>query len=581
MLRTVSLKIAALIALSTLLHGCGKPTHWFGCKAENIEAVSLTDTTNAYLHHILHNGQSLAAGEEATPLATKVPSPYGNVKFEDGIKTWSGKEKYRDPAARPNKHFKLVPLQPDAEGEYYGETIANGMTDQLSANIEKLIGKEKSAQHRFLFSYHGQGNRLLRELDKRHDEAKDPRAGERKSTGGHYLTGLDDVKRAQQQAVDDCRHYSVAAVTWMQGEANGDLQLSRWEPKAAPLVAFIAYVDDLVKLAHDYDEDIRAITKQTEPVPFLTYQTSTYRLIAQAQLTAADNDPLIYLVSATYYLPSAANGFYWLDKQKLYGHDIHLAADGERWLGEQFAKALWHISVDKKEWQPLRPLTATAEDAGKAVRIAFHVPAPPLVLDQDFLPTQRSIGAAGDNALLGFEVLDQNDIAQAIDRVEVVDDSSVRITLRQPLAAQNGSAYHVRYGGQSATALESTIVDAKPAQDTGDGNRLRDVKIETTSQPALAALAQEGAFYLVCENQPRLLVRSSQIPVLSVDVTKGDFTGNVVGAHCRGERIYGYGNLRDSDATESVYGFVHGPRQGQKYPLHNWSVVFDQLKVAM
>jgi len=157
----------------------------------------------------------------------------------------------------------------------------------------------------------------------------------------------------------------------------------------------------------------------------------------------------------------------------------------------------------------------------------------------------------------------------------------VRITLHQPLAAQNGSAYHIRYGRQSATALESTIVDAKPAQDTGDGYRLRDVKIETTSQPALAALAQEGAFYLVCENQPRLLVRSSQLPVLSVDVTKGDFTGDVAGAHCRGERIYGYGNLRDSDATESFYGFAHGPRQGQKYPLHNWSVVFDQLKVAM
>jgi len=228
-------------------------------------------------------------------------------------------------------------------------------------------------------------------------------------------------------------------------------------------------------------------------------------------LAAADNDPLIHLVSATYYLPSAVNGYYWIEKKKRYGHDVHLAADGQRWLGEQFAKVLWQINVDKKEWQPLRPLSATAEDAGKTIRIAFHVPVPPLVLDQDFLPAQRSIGNQGDSALLGFEVLDQQDVAQ------------------------------------------------------------------------------EGAFYLACDNQPRLLVRATQLPagqlqgepVLSVDVSNSDFAGNVTGLHCRGERTYGYGNLRDSDASASFYGFAHGPRKGQKYPLFNWSVMFDQLKVAM
>jgi len=103
--------VGALIALSVFLHGCGKPATWFGCRADDIEAVSLTDATNAHLHHILHNGQSLAGGEKSTPLATSEPSPFANVKFEGGVKTWTGREKYRDPAARRDKHSELVPLR--------------------------------------------------------------------------------------------------------------------------------------------------------------------------------------------------------------------------------------------------------------------------------------------------------------------------------------------------------------------------------------------------------------------------------------------------------------------------------------
>jgi hypothetical protein len=582
------LRIGTLIALTPLIHGCGKPAHWFGCPKDSIDAVSMTDATNAYLHHILHNGQSLAAGEEATPIATRTPSPYGNVRFERGITTWSGRDKYRDPTARNDKGFELLPLQPEVDGEYYGETIANGMTDHLSAQIEGQGGKTAALQHRFLFSYHGQGNRLIRELDKRHDDAKDPRAGDRKSIGSHYITGLDDVRRAQQQAQHDCQHYSVAAVTWMQGEANGDLQITRWEPAVAPLAAFLSYMDDLIKLAHDYNDDIRVITGQRETIPFLTYQTSTYPVIAQAQLAAADAEPLIYLVSPTYYLPSAANGFYWIDKKKLYGHDIHLAADGERWLGEQFAKVLWQISVDKKDWQPLRPVSATVEDAGKAIRVAFHVPTPPLVLDQEFLPTQRNGGAQGNTALLGFEVLDQKDRAQPLESIVVADDTSVKITLRQPLVA-SGAPYRIRYGSQSATAFDASVIRAEPATDTGDGYRTRTIVVATNvvstdAGSALEALSQEGAFYLVCDNQPRLLIRSIEPGKdlsLHADVTNGDLAEPAAQLHCHGERIYGFGNLRDSDPAISFYQFAHGPRKGQRYPLYNWSVVFDQLKVAM
>lgn len=579
MVSSAKVSAVTLIALVLLIQGCSKPSGWF-CSRDKINDTSLREPKGSHLHHILHNGQSLAAGEEATPVATTAPSPFGNLKFERGIATWQDRERNADPANRPARYFERGLLQPDGGGGYYGETIANGIADHLSSRIDTEAGREAVERHRFLFSYHGQGNRLIRELDKRHDEAKDPRAEARKSIGGHYRTGIDDVRRAQQLAGDDCRHYSVAAVTWMQGEANGDMRLSRWEPAVAPLQALLVYMDDLIKLARDYDDDIRAVTGQREAIPFLTYQTSTYPLVAQAQLSAADAEPLIHLVSPTYYMPSSANGHYWIENKKLFGHDIHIAADAERWLGEQFAKVLWHVSVDKKDWQPLRPLSAAAENAGKSIRVSFHVPVPPLALDQQFLPAQVTTGGM---SLLGFEVLDEKYVAVPIDNVTVSDANGVVIALKQPLSI-TGAAYHVRYGRQSSTAFSAKVVRMESATDTGDGYRNSAVLVTTDALPALDSLAQEGVFYLACENQPRLLVRQVQMEKelrLIVDVTdKGDLT-LPENAQCHGERIYAYGNLRDSDAASSFYSFAHGPRKGHKYPLHNWSVVFDQLRVAM
>jgi hypothetical protein len=44
--------------------------------------------------------------------------------------------------------------------------------------------------------------------------------------------------------------------------------------------------------------------------------------------------------------------------------------------------------------------------------------------------------------------------------------------------------------------------------------------------------------------------------------------------------MFPYGNIRDSDPESSIYQFVSGPRVGQPYPLWNWSVGFDGLKIA-
>jgi hypothetical protein len=48
------------------------------------------------------------------------------------------------------------------------------------------------------------------------------------------------------------------------------------------------------------------------------------------------------------------------------------------------------------------------------------------------------------------------------------------------------------------------------------------------------------------------------------------------------QRSFSYGNVRDSDAEQSVFSFgdaSYGTRAGQTYPLWNWCVLFSDFEV--
>src|SRR5690606_8471183 len=176
------------------------------------------------INHIVHMGQSLGAGEQSLPIVTDESTGFGNLKFEIGTHTWSGNYYPDKPEFRSIENFSFVPLIAQQRGAE-GETIANGMCDHLSYTIND----NTLENNRFLFSYAGQGGRFLRELDKRHDDAKDSRAGNRMSGGGYYKTSIDDVRRAKRTADSLKMSYSVFGVTWMQGEAEGGLKVNRWD----------------------------------------------------------------------------------------------------------------------------------------------------------------------------------------------------------------------------------------------------------------------------------------------------------------------------------------------------------------
>src|SRR5690606_18925735 len=123
------------------------------------------------------------------------------------------------------------------------------------------------------------------------------------------------------------------ALVWMQGEANGGAQGGimprRWEAELPRPAGQEWYRDQLMAYRKQWSDDLRAITGQAAEIPMFTYQT--LGPAGEAQLMAADGDPFITMVGSHYMVPSAING----RRAGRYGHAIHLAADGERWYGEQ------------------------------------------------------------------------------------------------------------------------------------------------------------------------------------------------------------------------------------------------------
>ncbi len=532
------------------------------------------------LYHIIHMGQSLGSGDQSLPLVTTSNTGFGNLRFKTGTHTWSNNYFPSEPEKRHDSLFTFEPLTAVQRGGE-GETIANGMADHLTSQIKSTTGKE----FRFLFSYAGQGGRYLRELNKRHDDAKDERAGTRRSGGGYYKTSIDDVRRAKQQADRLGIPYEVFSVSWMQGEANGARKLNRWDSAIPSSELIKLYKKDLIDLKNDYLSDIKGITKQKNRIPFLTYQTAG-NLAAVAQLQASLEDKDIYMVGPTYMLPNAENGTYIIKEggPLLHGDGIHLTADGERWLGEQFGKVARRIKVENIDWKPLYPVKAWRNKQSQSISVQFHVPVGHLQLDTTWLPMQ-------DNAA-GFVVLNGQNKKLPIHSVSIHSRDIVTIKLEEAVPAGELS---VNYGLQSKVAdLPGKIIDIKTGQTYKDGHPAIDIVFEGNITGSVQKLLEEGVFYIAnIVKDPNeftnFIIREVSLNADGNTVFKGevkDLRNQVsfkLGQRCTLLRRYSYGNLRDSDNELSTFTFSdgsYGSRKGKQYPLYNWCVAFDNLKVA-
>lgn len=527
------------------------------------------------INHIIHMGQSLGAGEHSLPIVTDSATGYGNLSFKMGTHTWQRGYMEGTPELRDPKKFSFITLTAWERG-HEGETIGNGLCDHL----KKTSKKYSKTDFKFLFSFSGQGGRLIRELDKIHDDAKDPRAKERQSGGGIYKTAIDDVKRAKAIANSKKLSYSVFAITWMQGESNTTGFINRWTDRVGNDSMMKTYIKDLMRLRRDIQSDVTKITKQKNRIPFFTYQTFG-TTIGTAQLMACDMDTGMYMVGPTYMMPNGENSRIWHTEE--HGDGIHLTADGERWLGEMFGKVMRKVVFEKQKWQPLRPLKSWASKDKKHIFIQFHVPSPPLVLDTNFLPKQ------GQGC--GFEVYDSKRVYQISSIKIIPNDNVLDIELKDTVKTE--SKIFARYAEQSYVAEVSKPILSVSEKDTlirGVAN----VRIEFAGDilDEFNIISSEGVFTMA--NKSSNKEESTDVLIRKVYLDNGntillaekaDWNNNVAfkaGQNCYILRRFAYGNLRDSDPEESIFYFkdkAYGNRFGQQYPLYNWSVAFKNLKV--
>jgi len=553
-------------------------TLYFFC--ESLYYESIAQNNFSAINHIVHMGQSLGAGEQSLPVVTGTDPGYGNLMFAMGTHTWSDQYFASQPERRAYRHFSFVPLRAQQRGGE-GETIANGMCDHLRIAISKRTGISEAPK--FLFSYAGQGGRYLRELNKRHDDAKDPRAGARRSNGGYYQTSIDDVRRAKYVADSLGLSYSVLAVTWMQGEANGTGKLNRWGSSLSRPDFLEAYQKDLIDIKNDYQEDIRAITDQKQNPSFFTYQTAG-NMSGIAQWNVCNEEDDMFMIGPTYMLPNAENSYYKTGKQWRTGDGIHLTADGERWLGEQFGKVIKRVVADGQNWKPLQPENATFSRNEKTILVDFHVPVGSIVIDTSFLPPQGKG--------LGFDVYDDEGRRYDVDKVKIVSSTALRITLKVKPGEER--KLFLQYGQHSYVYDVSRPISNIRFKDEGDtrGQQL-ELIFEGDLLNEFAPLMQEGVFYV--SNRVAHDSLSTNVIVRQVYVNQ---EGNTVlsgftkdlrkgvpfleGQRCYVMRRYAYGNVRDQDDEQSVYTFEdpsYGTRHGQPYPLWNWCVGFTDFPI--
>lgn len=322
-------------------------------------------------------GQSLSRGATAYPVVSNT-QPFNNVTFTGGV------------LSRDGNSFDLTSykaLVEESNGSE-GETPTSGAVNEVSARM----GADYSANgFRFIGSAPGRGGRPIDSLNK----------------GTEYYTYLiEHVQSAFDIAQANGRTHNVQAMWWTQGEANYS---------SSNKLSMEVYERKLSELHTDFSLDVQAITGQKFMPAFITYQvgahrrySSDYPEIALAQLNASNNFEQIYLACPMYFMEYNTD-------------NLHLTAEGSRWLGKYYGKVYHKIVNEKQDWKPLQPKAVTSQ--GKVIEVLFHMP------EGGALEFDTTWVAASPN--MGFDIFDdqRGTLLDVISSVAITGPDRVRITL--------------------------------------------------------------------------------------------------------------------------------------------------------
>jgi hypothetical protein len=368
------------------------------------------------INHVVSTGQSNSVAHGGVPPIT-LAQPYANLMFDVGVMTMADCEArgcftYEKPHA-------FVPLVEGDAFWYPVETMSSALGNEITNLATKKYG---FAGHVVLVSLAGRNGLTYWCLRKGSCNYVDP------SYVPSFQETLNEVTDAKALAAAAGKSYVVRVATAIHGESD-DYGYGAGTPEF-PLDGtdgmydeVKSYADGLIEWQRDLEANIQAITGQTQAIPLLISQFSGWNDFATSAVTQYQYEAHVRSKGkVTIVTPG-----YALD----WGPDCrHYSNDGERRLGEYFAKVYARVVFEGKRWEPVRPKTASI--AGNVITAAYYVPVPPLVLDTD---------GVTDPGNYGFEVVDGAGAPVAITSVSLIGPDTVQIVLASTPAATP----HLRY----------------------------------------------------------------------------------------------------------------------------------------
>lgn len=363
------------------------------------------------INHVLITGQSNSVANGGThPVSTS--QPFANLKFDTGVMSMTdctneGCNVFEEPTS-------FVPLvEGDTFFDYAVETAASGLANEIT---------HLHAGHVVLASVHGRSGNTYQCVRRGSCDYKP-------NVVQAFEQGMREVTAAKALAEAANKSYVVRAVVAIHGESD---HYSYTEgSQEFPLdgtdgsdKSIKDYSDGLLEWQRDYEAGVKEITKQAQAVPMLVSQISGWNdsvtsKVAEWQLAAHERAPgKVILVGPSYPLELSQEDC------------LHFTAEGERHLGEYFAKVYAQVIFEGKTWEPVRPKSVKL--SGASIQVTFFVPKPPLVFDTTKV-------AEAEN--MGFTYSDDGS-SPAITKVELAGPDAVTITLA---SAPNGANRRLRY----------------------------------------------------------------------------------------------------------------------------------------
>lgn len=365
-------------------------------------SVSLLSRFPSEINMVLSYGQSLSTGTSGTP-SISLTQRFDNLRFEGGVRSQDSADPYT----------AFVPLVEQDNGPL-GETPVSGATDAVKELIFLEDGLEFT-DHSFqlLGSAPGAGGTAIAGL----------------SIGtGPYNRFMNDVQAGYDLAQAEGRSFKVGAFFWTQAESD----YINSTPKETYKTAF-------VKLRNDLESEVQAVTGQSEPLACISYQVNGHSVyghsgdpyLAVAQLEVSRENANHYVACPLYWSP-----------QK-----VHQSAENYKRLGAYYGLAYKRIVVDGQDWKPLQP--EQVDHQGRIILIRFHVPKGELTFDTTLI---------GLRADYGFQVVDDQGAAIAIDSVTIVGPDTLKLLTATAIPAGGRVQYAFNDGGNLRDQQGDSIV---------------------------------------------------------------------------------------------------------------------------